>query len=134
MLLEPDGGVSFATAGHPSPLLLTREGCHEVPAEHTGPLLGVLDDAEWPVTRTELPVGGSLFLYTDGLVEARRDGEVFGVERACEVLAREWNVALQLRVRRLVRAARRHEDERLRDDVLVVAVERPAIPDWRAAH
>jgi hypothetical protein len=56
------------------------------------------------------------------------------VQRACEVLARERNVALQLRVRRLVRAARRHEDDRLRDDVLVVAVERPAFPRWRAGH
>jgi serine phosphatase RsbU (regulator of sigma subunit) len=132
LLLEPDGGVSFATAGHPSPLLLTRDGCREVRAGATGPLLGVLDDAQWPVTRTELPVGGTLFLFTDGLVEARHESDVFGVERACEVLAREWNVALQLRVRRLIRAARRHEDDRLRDDVVVLAVERPAVPEWRA--
>jgi serine phosphatase RsbU (regulator of sigma subunit) len=132
LLLEPDGGVSFATAGHPSPLLLTRDGSREIRAEVTGPLLGVLDEARWPVTRAELPVGGTLFLYTDGLIEARRDTEVFGVERACEVLAREWNVALQLRVRRLIRAARRHEDDRLRDDVVVLAVERPAFPDLRS--
>ena len=61
---------------------------------------------------------------------ARRGSETFGVERACAVLTPEWRAPLQLRVRRLIRAARRHEADQLRDDVVVVAVERPDFPDW----
>jgi serine phosphatase RsbU (regulator of sigma subunit)/CHASE3 domain sensor protein len=125
MLVAPDGELGFAVAGHPPPLLLTPEGCAVVEAAAKGPLLGVLDAAEWPVTQARLPVGGTMFMYTDGLVEARRDSELFGTERACAALAQEWRSPIQLRVRRLIRAARRHEDRRLRDDVVVLAVERP---------
>lgn len=129
-VVEPNGRVIYATAGHPPPLLLTDDGCRELSAETNGPLLGVLDEGEWPVSVIDLPPGGTLFLYTDGLVEARRGGDLFGVERACAVLEAERHSALQLRVRRVIRAARRHEDDLQRDDVVVVAVERPVFPAW----
>ena len=69
-------------------------------------------------------------LYTDGLIEARQGADLFGVERACAALAAERRSALQLRVERLIDAARRHEDQSLRDDVVVVAVERPVALPW----
>lgn len=131
VLVRPDGELRFAVAGHPPPLLLTPGRCRVLTPAAPGPLLGVFDHAEWPVTRGMLPRGGTLFLYTDGLVEARRGSDLFGSERACEVLAAEWRSAIQLRVRRLIRAARRHENEQLRDDVVVLAVERPAFPEDR---
>ena len=58
-----------------------------------------------------LPPGGTILLYTDGLIEARRGADTFGVERACEVLAAERRSAVELRVERLIDAARRHEDQ-----------------------
>ena len=64
-------------------------------------------------------------LYTDGLIEARSGADTFGVERACTVLAAERRSALELRVERVIPAARRHEDQSLRDDVVIVAIERP---------
>jgi hypothetical protein len=69
-------------------------------------------------------------LYTDGLIEARRGADTFGIERACEVLAAERRSALEQRVARVIAAARRHEDQRLRDDVVIVAVERPVPLPW----
>ena len=95
-----------------------------------GPLLGVFDEAEWPVTHASLPPGGTLVLYTDGLIEARQGADTFGVERACAVLADERRSALQTRVERLIDAARRHEDQSLRDDVVIVAIERPVPLAW----
>jgi len=126
VLVEPRGGVSFAPAGHPPPLLLTASGCRALEPRATGPLLGVVDEADWPVSHAALPPGGTLVLFTDGLIEARRGAsDTFGVERACEVLEAERRSALETRVERLIDAARRHDDEHLRDDVVVVAVERP---------
>jgi hypothetical protein len=46
------------------------------------------------------------------------------------VLAAERRSALELRIARLIAAARRHEDQRLRDDVVIVAVERPVPLPW----
>lgn len=130
MLLRADGHLEFALAGHPAPFLLTADGCNEVDPPRPGPLLGVIDRAEWPVAEAQLPAGGTIVLYTDGLIEARRDADIFGGERARAVLVRERRAALELRVRRLIDAARRHEDERLRDDVVVLAIERPGGLPW----
>jgi serine phosphatase RsbU (regulator of sigma subunit) len=58
-------------AGHPPPLLLTRNGVGAVPAEH-GPVLGVLDQANRPASQISLgPDDWALLLYTDGLIEGR---------------------------------------------------------------
>jgi serine phosphatase RsbU (regulator of sigma subunit)/CHASE3 domain sensor protein len=130
MLIDPAGSVSFAPAGHPPPFLLTAAGCEPLEPLMGGPLLGVFDEAEWPVTHTSLPPGGTIVLYTDGLIEARQGADTFGVERACAALAQERRSALELRVERLIEAARRHEDQSLRDDVVIVAVERPVPISW----
>jgi serine phosphatase RsbU (regulator of sigma subunit)/CHASE3 domain sensor protein len=130
MLIDPGGPMSFAPAGHPPPFLLTAAGCQPLEPLRGGPLLGVFDEAEWPVTHAALPPGGTVVLYTDGLIEARQGADTFGMERACAVLADERRSALQTRVERLIEAARRHEDQSLRDDVVIVAVERPVSIPW----
>ncbi|WP_250029267.1 SpoIIE family protein phosphatase [Paractinoplanes maris] len=73
LTLEPGTGrVRMASAGHLPPLLHTAEGTRFV--EPHGPLLGINaprpDDFEFV-----LPPGGTLVLYTDGLVE-RRDADI----------------------------------------------------------
>ena len=93
------------------PFFLTATVCQPLEPIMTGPLLGVFDEAEWPVTHASLPPGGTILLYTDGLIEARRGADTFGIERACEVLAAERRSAVELRVERLIDAARRHEDQ-----------------------
>jgi serine phosphatase RsbU (regulator of sigma subunit)/CHASE3 domain sensor protein len=123
-LVDTEGNVSFAPAGHPPPILLTPEGSHLLTPHAAGPLLGVLDRSEWPVTRITIPIGGTLVLYTDGLVEARKEADTFGTERARRVLESERRSALEVRVQRLIDAARRHDAENLRDDVVVLACER----------
>lgn len=132
MLIDPRGSVSFAAAGHPMPFFLTASVCQPLEPIVTGPLLGVFDEAEWPVTHASLPPGGTIVLYTDGLIEARRGTDTFGIERACEVLVAERRSAVEARVERLIDAARRHEDQSLRDDVVVLAVERPVPIPWGA--
>lgn len=123
-LVDRSGRVNFARAGHPAPFLSTQTGCRQLQPHGTGPLLGVLDEAEWPVTTTRVPPGGTIYLFSDGLIEARRGADVFGVERACQVLETERTSALETRLERLVERARRHEDESLRDDVVVLGVQR----------
>jgi len=138
VVIGPDGRGEFALAGHPPPLLLGRDGCAPLRPDGMGPLLGVMDRAEWPTTAIALAPGETLVAFTDGLIEARRvpgdpargtgESEVFGVERACAILEGERAVAVQARVERLVDAARRHDGGRLRDDVVVLAVERIPAP------
>ncbi|GIF77278.1 SpoIIE family protein phosphatase [Asanoa siamensis] len=69
LLLDPaTGAIRLANAGHPPPLLVTAAGASYV--EHRAPLLGL--DAPRPADLDlHLPPGGTLVLYTDGLVERR---------------------------------------------------------------
>jgi serine phosphatase RsbU (regulator of sigma subunit) len=63
------GRVCAASAGHPAPLLRERGGRARVLAVDPGPLLGIDSGGAYPLTEHPLPPGGTLALYTDGLVE-----------------------------------------------------------------
>ena len=63
------GTVRMARAGHPYPLLAEPSGrVYEVEAAGGMPL-GCFPEDEYPVSDLPLPKGGTLLLYTDGLVE-----------------------------------------------------------------
>jgi CheY-like chemotaxis protein len=66
------GGVSWAVAGHPQPVLLPPG--EPLPSDACGVPLGVLEDPGYAVSTAQLRAGQGLLLYTDGLTEARRAG------------------------------------------------------------
>lgn len=73
LTVEPDTGrVRMASAGHLPPLLHTAEGVRFLAPK--GPLLGI-NAPRPPDLEFELPPGGTLVLYTDGLIE-RRDADI----------------------------------------------------------
>ncbi|MCB0872659.1 MAG: SpoIIE family protein phosphatase [Thermoleophilia bacterium] len=125
-LVDPDGAAIFACAGHPPPVLLTATGCHMIEPDGVGPVLGVMDEATWPTTWFTLRPGSTLVLFTDGLIEARAGEELFGVERVVEALAEERASAVEMRLVRTMARSRRFGGGALRDDVVVMALERTA--------
>ncbi|WP_433206268.1 PP2C family protein-serine/threonine phosphatase [Dactylosporangium sp. CS-047395] len=78
--------LRIVNAGHPPPVLVRASGEVEELGVY-GPLLGVIPDAELEPVLVEAGGGDAVLLYTDGLVEARRDGELFGAERVRAALA-----------------------------------------------
>ncbi|MEV5551846.1 SpoIIE family protein phosphatase [Streptomyces sp. NPDC052309] len=62
--------LSWTNAGHPPPLLVTREGVARYLTEGHGILLGVAPEQVRPDATAELPPGATLLLYTDGLIES----------------------------------------------------------------
>ncbi|MBW3556656.1 MAG: SpoIIE family protein phosphatase [Actinobacteria bacterium] len=86
--LQPAGeGIRgrVCVAGHPLPLVVRADGVVE-PVGRPGTLLGVVRDVELSVVTFELRPGDLLVLFTDGLVEARRDGAQFGISGVERVL------------------------------------------------
>ena len=63
--------LSFASAGHPPPLLIGPDGLARYLMEGRSPPLGVSNAAPAEATITFSP-GSALVLYTDGLIERRR--------------------------------------------------------------
>ena len=85
VLLGRDGAVRASFAGHP-PGLIARAGgaVEEVPT--TGQLLGLLEHLRISDVEAQLEPGDALVLYTDGVIEARREHELFGEERLAALL------------------------------------------------
>jgi len=75
-LVEERGGtLTIINCGHPAPLLLRRGEVIPLEPPASAPPLGFMPAAIPRVERLE--PGDRLLLYTDGLAEARRDGEFF---------------------------------------------------------
>jgi sigma-B regulation protein RsbU (phosphoserine phosphatase) len=82
-----DGSVEFISAGHLPVLHLHGDGA--TPRDSTGVPLGMFCDTRFPVHRLALAHGDVLFLYTDGLTEARnRAGAEYGLHRIRTLAAR----------------------------------------------
>jgi len=81
-----EGSLRYCNAGHLPPLLLRGEGTQRL--EGHGLPLGVGSATEYGETQLELGGGEVVFAYTDGLVEARRGGRVYGHERLAELVGR----------------------------------------------
>ncbi|QIQ01031.1 SpoIIE family protein phosphatase [Streptomyces liangshanensis] len=63
--------LSWSTAGHPPPLIVTADGATRYLDEAHAMLIGLLPGTSRPTVTTELPPGSTLLLYTDGLIESR---------------------------------------------------------------
>jgi anti-sigma regulatory factor (Ser/Thr protein kinase) len=82
MLLEPPTGrITYASAGHPPPLVLGADGVARTVNEALSVPLGALDVAGYAEGSTTLEPGATLVLYTDGLVEVRDELIDRGIER-----------------------------------------------------
>lgn len=112
-------------AGHPHPILLRNGGAEAV--GEPGPLLGVVEDPTWIPTPVTLELGDQLVLYTDGVIEARGEGnDRFGSDRLRARLA--GCQAPELAVER-VRGALSEFGARARDDDAALVAIRRVAPD-----
>ena len=116
------GQVSAASAGHPPIRVLSPGGTVGALAP-SGLALGVEADQEYEQEGMELPPGAALCLVTDGLIEVRRDGEQYGVERLDAALAAGSELPAQQLAEHVVADARRFAGEP-GDDYAVVVIRR----------
>ncbi len=122
VVLDPRSGRGLqASAGHPPAVRLSDSGCRIVEPAHGLPL-GVLEQG-YENTDFALAVGEVLILYTDGVTEARHDGELFGEKRLLEVLGGAPDREPQQLIERLRAAVVDHADG-LKDDLQIVALRR----------
>ncbi|MET7646714.1 SpoIIE family protein phosphatase [Streptomyces sp. NPDC005426] len=78
LTLAGDGAgfhVVLAGGGHPPAILLRADGSADYLPTPGGQLVGAVPDAQFTTAELELGPGDTLLLYTDGLTEARTQGE-----------------------------------------------------------
>jgi anti-sigma regulatory factor (Ser/Thr protein kinase)/putative methionine-R-sulfoxide reductase with GAF domain len=89
-ILTPDGRFRFASAGHPPPLLLDAQG-QASRAEHPpDPPLGAAPYRRYGEHAVTVDEGGTLILYTDGLVERRGQSLSEGLEGLRRAAETPW--------------------------------------------
>jgi PAS domain S-box-containing protein len=77
--------LTLGVGGHPLPLLLRADGSVGT-AGRPGTLIGFVPDPEVVDEELDLQPGDSLVLYTDGVSEARSEGDLFGEDRLLDLV------------------------------------------------
>ncbi|MEV6113580.1 SpoIIE family protein phosphatase [Streptomyces sp. NPDC052109] len=111
--------LSWTNAGHPPPLLVTRDGVAGYLTDGHGLLLGVMPDRVRPDATAELPPGATLLLYTDGLIESPGHTLDEGLDRLRRHAASLAHRALEPFADELLARARPPDND---DDVALLAV------------
>jgi serine phosphatase RsbU (regulator of sigma subunit)/PAS domain-containing protein len=81
-IVEPKFGrvrVTVSAGGHPPPYVVRNDGAVEA-VDCGGTLLGFIEGVALRDERLELEFGDKLFLYTDGVLDIRQKGGMFGPE------------------------------------------------------
>ncbi len=84
----------YGNAGHCPPLLLRGDTGRFEELKRTGMALGIDPDIPFaPARSVSVNPGDLLALYTDGILEAQKNGEMFGIERLQEILKRDYDLS-----------------------------------------
>ena len=86
-VLDPaTGELTYASAGHPPAVVTHPDGTSDLLDRGRSRPLGVRLAAERPEARYTVPQRATLLLYTDGLVERRRQALTTGIERVVQTV------------------------------------------------
>jgi Stage II sporulation protein E (SpoIIE) len=106
------GDFEVRSAGHPPAIQLyagSGESCTHQPE---GPLLGLIDEADFDVHRGNLGPGDALLIYTDGMVEAPGRDLAQGIDRLAGGVQRMLGEGFQSGAQRLVDEFGSPDDDR----------------------
>jgi PAS domain S-box-containing protein len=117
----PDGMIAvLCRAGHPLPVIRRAHGATTLVEQRPGMLLGAFDTVRLTEQTVVLRPGDALVLYTDGIIETRRDAESFGVPRLLATVADAPTSAREL-VDHLLGAVTAFDGGGAADDIAVLA-------------
>ena len=131
VLMIVDGAkrsIALADAGHPTPLLVSKERMTAEPImgiDQSGCALGFLADPVYPTFERQLEVGDIVLSFTDGIYEVVNEkGEMFGLERLQQLVADNAHLIPRDLIQKLVSETEDFMNAPRRpDDVCIVAVE-----------
>jgi sigma-B regulation protein RsbU (phosphoserine phosphatase) len=121
MALDRDGSAVYGSAAHPPVLVRRRNGDIEELGALDRPI-GLFAETTYQSRELRLEPDDTVFLYTDGLVEATgQDGEAFGLDRLRGLVAREFGSPEELTRSIYINVADRQDLDYLDDDVTFLA-------------
>jgi serine phosphatase RsbU (regulator of sigma subunit)/anti-sigma regulatory factor (Ser/Thr protein kinase) len=120
-----DGWLEYSSAGHPYPLYVSPEGDTRYLDDAQGlPLCGSLS-GERVSRRISFPPGSTIILYSDGLIERRRESLAVGLDRLESIVSARWQLPIELLADEIVRNL--FADSVRTDDVAVLVLRSPVM-------
>lgn len=129
MLAPSTGEFVYSIAGHPTPLLLKDGRASLLPTSHGGPILGAYPDVRYTDESTSLGVGETLVLYTDGVIEARKNGVLLGEGRLLAIVESLSSLPITELASAVMEEVHEFASGQLRDDVAMLLVRRAPTAD-----
>lgn len=118
------GQLILGVAGHPYPLLFSAADGEVTPIVKGDPVLTLIPDYEYGSEEFQLSPGDILTLYTDGIIELRRDKEFFGIERLSDLIKRYSKLEAQEIADRIIDEAKVFANGHLTDDIVLMVIKR----------
>ena len=106
------GHFEVWTAGHPPAVHLAAGSGRWSALQSDGPVLGLIEGAEFESVRGVMRPGDALVMYTDGLVETAKREIELGIDRLIGEVEKALHAATQDRVDRLVERLGTKDDDR----------------------
>lgn len=126
-LLDRTSGVlTYCNAGHPPAIAIRCDGTLTLLGPNS-PLLGAFPDMPFADTKVKLGTGETLFLYTDGVVEARVEKDLYGEERLMEALRRLTGCEPEATIEAVLDDLMQFTGGKLSDDLAILALR--VVPD-----
>ena len=119
------GELAAAGAGHPSPRVVRADGTITV-LDAPGLVMGIEPGQTYKEVRAPLEEGDAVVLITDGVVEARYEGELYGFERLDRILVEQRELPPAQLARAILDDCRSFAHGELADDCAIVVVRRRA--------
>ncbi len=117
------GRARYANAGHDFPFVLGNGGAN--PLVESGIVLGCIDEFEYHENHFDIPDGGALVVFTDGVTDSEsRAGENYGSDRLRAVLVRHAGESARELCRRVIEDVRTFGDGENQDDLTLVVLKR----------
>ncbi len=118
--LNKEGGFEYVNAGHEYPLLLSNDGPIEL--KENDILLGFLPDLSYMKRYGNLRKDDVLLLYTDGIIEAAKNEEHFGLERLKQIAMDYRKEPSEVIVKNIFKEIDSYQD--LQDDRTIVSIKK----------
>ncbi|MBL8018486.1 MAG: SpoIIE family protein phosphatase [Leptospirales bacterium] len=120
------GQVQYASAGHPSQVLVSDDRVVLLP--RTGRLIGISEEGEYSTATHSFGPADRLYLFTDGAYEQfNKEKQEFGEARLLQVLGSQGRHSVENGIRHLLGDLSRFTDsESWQDDLTLIGIEQRA--------
>lgn len=112
----------YVNAGQPEPFLISQGKVK--PLARGNLALGVIQDVNYSQQQINLNEADLLFLYTDGLIEARVNHDLFGEQRLINLLKDQSSLPLDELINNVLSTVRQFCQGNLQDDVAILTLRR----------